>query len=65
MPFTKIDAYLGSGLSYRLNGSVTGLGFYLDGGVRSPLVGPLGWRAGLKTDTKSGFSAGVGLEVRF
>ena len=66
LPLTKIDAYTGGGLSYHLSASSnTGLGFYAEGGARGPLFGPLGWRAGLKADTKSGFSAGLGLEVRF
>ncbi|WP_245895887.1 hypothetical protein [Deinococcus irradiatisoli] len=66
LPFTKTDAYFGGGLSYHLAASAnTGLGVYLEGGLRGPLLGPLGWRAGLKTDTKSGLSAGAGLEVRF
>ena len=66
LPITKIDAYTSAGLSYHLSASSnSGVGLYAEGGLRGPLFGPLGWRAGLKTDTKSGFSAGLGLEVRF
>ncbi|WP_420595802.1 hypothetical protein [Deinococcus sp.] len=65
LPLTRLNAYLGGGLSYQTSSANSGAGLYLQGGVRGPLFGPLGWRAGLDTDTKSGFSAGLGLEVRF
>lgn len=66
LPFTATDAFLSGGLAYHPSSSPTpGVGVYLEGGVRGPLAGPLGWRASLKSDTKSGFSAGAGLEVRF
>ncbi|WP_241191262.1 hypothetical protein [Deinococcus psychrotolerans] len=66
LPFTGTDAFLSGGLAYHTAGNTnSGVGIYLEGGLRGPLVGPLGWRASVKTDTKSGLSAGAGLEVRF
>lgn len=67
LPFTKTDAFLSGGLAYHTTTGTqsSGLGVYLEGGARGPLAGPLGWRVSVKTDTKSGLSAGVGLEFRF
>ncbi|UWX65514.1 hypothetical protein [Deinococcus rubellus] len=66
LPFTKTDAFLSAGLAYHTAGSQSsGVGVYLEGGARGPLAGPLGWRVSVKTDTKSGISAGAGLEFRF
>lgn len=66
LPFTKTDAFVSGGLAYHPTGTKnSGAGVYLEGGARGPLAGPLGWRVSVKTDTKSGISAGAGLEFRF
>jgi len=66
LPFTRTDGFLSGGLAYHTAGTGnSGVGVYLEGGARGPLAGPLGWRVSVKTDTKSGISAGAGLEFRF
>lgn len=70
LPFTATDGYASGGLSYHFenkinNTSNNGIGVYVEGGLRGPLLGPVGWRAGVKADTKSGLSLGAGLEFRF
>ena len=69
IPFTKTDAFVSGGAAYHNTRSgdvnTSGVSLYVEGGLRGPLLGPVGWRAGVKTDTRSGLSAGVGLEFRF
>ncbi len=69
LPFSSTDAYVSTGVSYHTatkNGSSNGLGLYTEGGVSGNLLsGPLGWRAGIRSDSKTGLSAGIGVEVKF
>lgn len=60
LPFTGVDAFGTLGAEYR-----NGAGLYAEAGLRGPLFGPAGWRAFVRSGTASGYSAGVGLEIRF
>jgi hypothetical protein len=72
LPFTRTDGFVTGGAAYHFDSAAAsastptnGLGLYVEGGLRGPLLGPVGWRAGVKADTRAGLSAGVGLEFRF
>ena len=66
LPFTSVDAFVSGGAAFHLLAdSNTATSTYLEGGLRGPVLGPVGWRLSAKGDSFSGFSAGAGLEVRF
>lgn len=60
LPLTKVDVFASAGAEYR-----QGLNLYAEGGLRGPVLGPLGWRAYARGTLTGHFGAGVGLEVRF
>lgn len=60
LPLTKVDAFASAGAEYR-----QGLNLYAEGGLRGPVLGPLGWRAYARGTLTGQFGAGVGLELRF
>lgn len=60
LPLTKVDAFASAGAEYR-----QGLNLYAEGGLRGPVLGPLGWRAYARGTLTGHFGAGVGLELRF
>lgn len=60
LPLTKVDAFASAGAEYR-----SGLNLYAEGGLRGPVLGPLGWRAYARGTLTGQFGAGVGLELRF
>jgi len=62
LPATGTDAFVGVGLTF-LN---PGTSAYVEGGLRAPLVGPLGLKVGVRVLPASGaWRAGLGAEVRF
>lgn len=68
IPFSKTDAFLSGGAAYHTgasNTSYNGLGLYTEGGLSGHFFGPVGWRASVRSDTKTGLSAGVGIEAKF
>lgn len=68
IPFSKTDAFISGGAAYHTGAKDdddNGLGLYVEGGFSGNLVGPLGWRAGVRSDSKSGLSAGIGVEAKF
>lgn len=60
LPLTDTDAFVGLGLEFS-NASRT----YLEGGLRTSLIGPFGLKASLRSYLQGGVRAGFGAEVRF
>ena len=60
LPLTKVDAFASAGAEYR-----QGLNLYAEGGLRGPVLGPIGWRAYARSTLSGQLGAGVGLELRF
>ncbi|WP_425147050.1 hypothetical protein [Deinococcus sp.] len=65
IPLTSLDAFVGAGVAFRPSAESIVTSTYLEGGLRGPVLGPLGWRLSARGDSNSGFSAGVGAEIRF
>ena len=66
LPLTSVDAFVSGGAAFHLLAdSNTATSTYVEGGLRGPVLGPVGWRLSAKGDSFSGFSAGAGLEIRF
>lgn len=68
IPFSRTDAFVSGGAAYHTgaaNEDKNGLGLYVEGGFSGSLVGPVGWRAGARSDSKKGLSAGIGIEAKF
>lgn len=60
LPLTRVDAFATVGAEYR-----NAVGYYAEGGLRGPLLGPAGWRAVVRGSSSGAFTAGAGLELRF
>ncbi|ULH15739.1 hypothetical protein MF271_03620 [Deinococcus sp. KNUC1210] len=65
LPFTSVDAFVSGGAAFHLTQNTTTTSTYLEGGLRGPVLGPVGWRLSARGDSFAGFSAGAGLEIRF
>lgn len=62
LPATGTDAFVGAGLTFLNPGTAT----YVEGGLRAPLVGPLGLKVGVRVLPATGaWRAGLGAEIRF
>lgn len=60
VPGTGLDAFVGAGLTFANTAP------YLEGGLRAPLLGPLGVQAKLRTFPRGGgLRVSVGAELRF